>query len=96
MQRIAGMKKPKTLKQLAHVTKKRSPIKGSRPATGSSHVTSTKYDPDLGHLEVKFQNGRSYRYSGVSKETASGIESADSVGRYLHANVIGKHSVEKI
>lgn len=92
MKKLPRLPKPKSLPTKA----KRSPIKGVRPVSGSSHVASTQYDPDLGHLTVNFQGGRSYRYSGVSKETAAGIESADSVGRYLHANVIGKHSHEKL
>jgi len=75
---------------------KRSIIKGSRPASNSSHVSSTSYDHETGQLIIEFTGGRRYRYDDVSPETASGIDKADSIGRYLHAHVIGKHSVTKI
>lgn len=95
MKKLPRPGKPKTLKSPA-VKHKRSPIKGSRPATGSSTVASTNYNPETGHLDVTFHGGRSYQYSGVSEETAAGIESAKSVGGYLHSAVIGKHDVTKI
>lgn len=87
--------KPKSLRKPA-VKHSRSPIKAAPVAKKSSNVASTTYDPEMGHLTVEFAGGSRYRYSGVSKETASGIEGADSVGRYLHANVIGKHDATKI
>jgi hypothetical protein len=84
--------KPKKLT----TTHKRSPIKATPPAKKSSNVASTSYDPELGQLTVQFASGSRYRYEGVSKDTASGIDTADSVGRYLHAHVIGKHDAVKI
>lgn len=92
------LKKPPRLKSPRKLAThfKRAPIKGSALAKGSSHVESTQYDPDLGHLTVTFAGGRRYRYSGVSKETAAGIDTAESLGQYLHAHVIGKHDAIKI
>lgn len=106
MKKLPRLPRPGKPQTLAVKHKRRSPtapqetlrssIKGSRPASNSSHVVATSYDPELGQLDVTFTGGRKYRYSGVSKEIGSGIAGADSLGRYLHAHVIGKHDVTKI
>lgn len=95
MQKLPRPGKPKSLRKPA-VKHSRSPIKAAPVARKSSNVASTDYNPETGQLTVQFAGGARYRYSDVAKETASGIESADSVGRYLHANIIGKHSAEKL
>lgn len=95
MKKLPRLPRPRKPEALA--TKHRQPpIKGSRPSSNSSHVTATSYDPELGHLDVTFAGGRKYRYTGVSKEIGSGIAGSDSLGRYLHAHVIGKHAFEKL
>jgi hypothetical protein len=95
MQKLPKMKRPRRPVPMP-TTHKRSTIKATPPPKKSSNVASTSYDPDLGHLTVQFASGSRYRYEGVSKDTASGLDTADSVGRYLHAHVIGKHDAVKI
>lgn len=95
------MKKlPKPGKPKALATKHRSPIKAiAVPQFDTklgSHIAATSYDPESGHLDVTFAGGRKYRYTGVSKEIGSGIAGSDSLGRYLHAHVIGKHAFKKL
>lgn len=87
--------KPKTLRKLSG-KHKRSPIKGAAASHGNSHIAGTDYDPETGHLTVDFGGGRRYRYAGVSAETASGMDGAESLGRYLHEKIIGKHTHEKL
>ncbi|MBA3831648.1 MAG: KTSC domain-containing protein [Chthoniobacterales bacterium] len=76
--------------------KARSPIKRSTPSSNNSHVAGTSYNPETGHLDVTFSNGRRYRYHGVTKETAAGLGSAASTGGFLARDVIGKHRHEKL
>lgn len=92
MKRLPRPGKPKTLA----VKHKRSPIKATPVAAKSSNVASTSYNPDLGQLIVEFAGGARYRYDGVTKETAAGMESAQSKGRFLHSSVIGKHDATKL
>lgn len=81
---------------MKHATQKRSiPVPALDTRLGS-HIEDHKYCAETGHLTVTFAGGRSYRYEGVSQETADGLASAESKGRYLHASVIGKHSAVKI
>jgi hypothetical protein len=97
MSKLPRLGKPKSLKKPASMPKlkRRSPIKAT-PAPSSSHVASTSFDPDLGHLTVDFGGGRRYRYSGVSKETAESVAADRSTGSALHRLVIGKHDAVKI
>lgn len=86
-----------TLRKLPtkHPTKKSIPVPAFDTNLGS-HIQDHSYDPKTGHLTVTFAGGRKYQYHGVDKETAAGLEGADSVGRYLHANVIGKFRHTKL
>lgn len=95
MKKLPRPGKPKSLRKPA-VKHSRSPIKATPAAKKSSNVASTDYNPETGQLIVQFAGGSRYRYSGVSKETAGGIEGAASVGGYLHSHIIGKHSAVKL
>lgn len=86
------------VKHIAH--KKHATVKRPTPATragrAASNILDQTYSPETGHLTVTFAGGRSYRYEGVSQETADGLANAESKGRYLHASVIGKHTAVKL
>ena len=89
-------KLPKPPKPRSLPTKHRKPVKKSAPSSSGSNILAHEYDPETNHLTVTFAGGRQYRYSGVSQEIASGLNKADSKGRYLHASVIGKFPATKI
>ena len=50
----------------------------------SSNLRSFRYDADNSILEVRFHNGREYRYIDVDTDTAAGLASAPSAGSYFH------------
>lgn len=85
--------KPPKLRSMpvTHRRKKSAPAKAA-----GSHIEAHDYSPETGHLTITFPGGRSYRYEGVDKETAAGLDGADSKGRYLASNIIGKFPHTKI
>jgi len=54
----------------------------------SSQIKEIAYDGPSETLYVKFKNGEKvYSYNPVKKETHTELMSADSIGKYYHANV---------
>lgn len=58
-----------------------------RTPVSSSNISAVGYDADSQVLEVEFTNGAVYSYSGVPPGEYEGFMSADSKGKYLHANI---------
>lgn len=56
----------------------------------STNVESIGYDGGKMKLLVRFKTGSNYVYSGVDRETVEGIIHAQSVGKYLKAQVIDR------
>lgn len=46
-----------------------------------------RYNEGKRLLEIQFHGGRVYQYPNVPKDVADGLGSADSAGRYFHANI---------
>ena len=53
----------------------------------SSHIVSAAYDPRTQTMELKFKNGSTYRYKGVSQDHYQGFMDSDSKGDYHHQNI---------
>lgn len=62
----------------------------------SSNVASIGYDEKTRTLRVEFLSGREYDYGAVRPEEWEGLKESASVGKYLHAEIIGKHVSEKV
>ena len=62
----------------------------------SSNVEAVGYDEDSQILRVWFLNGSVYDYKGVSQLEFEGLRDAPSVGSYLHRNIKGQYSYEKV
>lgn len=62
-----------------------------RTPVSSSNIAAIGYDSDNAVLEVEFNNGAVYAYSGVPLAEYEAIMSADSKGKYLHANIKGRY-----
>lgn len=60
-----------------------------RIPVASSNVASVGYDPNSQILEVEFKNNAIYHYFDVPQHIYEGLLSAESVGKFLHANVKG-------
>ena len=62
----------------------------------SSQASQVGYDPATNTLAVELKKGGIYHYAGVSHEAYSELLKADSFGKHLRANVIGKHKHTKL
>lgn len=53
----------------------------------SSVIRDYAYDLQAGALDVTFASGRRYRYQAVPPEVVSGLERAESKGRFFNARI---------
>ena len=53
----------------------------------SSNLFSVGYDSQTSILEIEFNNGSIYQYSGVPQEVYEGLMNAGSKGSYFHHNI---------
>lgn len=67
-----------------------------RTPVTSSNIRAIGYDPDSQTLEVEFNHGAVYQYSGVPQGEHEGMMNADSKGIYLNANIKGRYSYMKL
>jgi len=67
-----------------------------RKPVKSSNVTSVGFDPATKTMEIEFKDGSVYHYHGVEPDTHSGLLSAKSIGKYVHANIKGQYRHSKI
>jgi hypothetical protein len=68
----------------------------TRVPVSSILLRSVGYDAESEVLELEFQSGRIYSYSGVSAGTYEGLLSADSKGRYFNERIKGAFLAAKI
>ena len=62
----------------------------------SSNICHVMYDADRQKLSVKFHEGATYVFEGVSRKVFGELVSAESVGKYFSANVHKKYSYKKM
>lgn len=67
-----------------------------RTPVSSSNIAAIGYSDDSQILEVEFNDGSVYQYSGVPPSEYDGIMNADSKGKYLHANVRKRYPFVKL
>ena len=56
----------------------------------SSNVDSVGYDAATQTLAVKFKSGGVYHYAGVPADIHTNLHKAESVGKYIGAQVVRK------
>jgi hypothetical protein len=61
----------------------------------SSAIASVGYDPEKETLEVEFQSGNVYRYSGVPEEIYDDLLRARSKGRFFGTFIRGQYDSVK-
>lgn len=63
----------------------------------SSNVQGVAYDPATQTMQIQFKGGKTYTYNDVPEEIHTNLHKADSIGKYVGANVVGKfkHSMSK-
>ena len=62
----------------------------------SSNVAEVGYDPATMILEVKFLNGSVYQYFDVPESLYQELLHAESVGRFLHAQIKNSYRYTKL
>ncbi|WP_427158382.1 KTSC domain-containing protein [Aliinostoc sp. HNIBRCY26] len=62
----------------------------------SSMASAVGYCSDDQILQVEFQNGAIYQYSGVEPETWQELQSSDSLGRFYNQEIKGKYDCDRI
>jgi len=62
----------------------------------SALVSKATYTPTLQTLVVTFNNGQDYVYHGVTEETFSEWQSADSKGKFFLQNIKGTYEFDKL
>jgi len=54
------------------------------------------YDAKMRILEVVFNTGDRYRYKGVPPSKYEALMNAESIGQYMHKNIIGRYDYERV
>ncbi len=57
------------------------------PVEGSSLIRADGWNEDDTVLIVKYHNGKTYRFSGLSAAVRKAYEAADSKGKYLRRSI---------
>jgi hypothetical protein len=71
-------------------------LKMERVPVSSSNLCSIGYEADSQVLEVEFNGGRLYQYSGVPGGEFDGLMSADSKGKYFNANIKNRYPYSQL
>ena len=66
-----------------------------RTSVTSSNINSIGYDADSQTLEIEFNNGAVYEYSGVPEGEHTGLMNAVSKGTYFNANIKNRYPFSK-
>jgi KTSC domain-containing protein len=65
-------------------------------AVKSKVIASLGYEPATHTLEVRFKNGATYSYAGVSPNAYHALKTAPSIGGHFTAHISGKFNHRKI
>jgi len=68
----------------------------NRIPVSSSNVATVGYDSETQTLEIEFNNGGVYQYFDVSQDIYEALISADSVGKFLNANIKGYYRYARV
>ena len=71
----------------------KKPISITLVPVKSSQIDSVGHSGDT--LAVKFKNGGTYHYHGVSADQFAALQKAESCGSYLHSQIKPKHKFTK-
>lgn len=68
----------------------------NRIPVSSSNIASVGYDPNTQTLEVEFNSGSIYQYFDVAQTIYEALISAESVGKFLNAQIKGYYRYAKV
>lgn len=67
-----------------------------RQPVSSSNLNSVGYDSVFRVLEIQFNAGGIYQYSGVPQSEYQGLMNASSHGQYFHAHIKNVYPFKKV
>ncbi|MBS3788893.1 KTSC domain-containing protein [Candidatus Bipolaricaulota bacterium] len=67
-----------------------------RKSVQSSNLASIGYDSETLLLEIEFNDGSVYQYSGVSEKTYQDLMGASSHGKFFHKHIKENYPTDKI
>ena len=67
-----------------------------RTPVTSTNIRAIGYDADSQTLEIEFNKGPVYQYSGVPPGEHEGLMAADSKGTYFNTNIKNRYSFVKL
>jgi hypothetical protein len=67
-----------------------------RTPVTSTDIRAVGYEAESQTLEIEFNTGAIYQYSGVSPGEYEGLMASDSKGKYFHANIRNSYSFSKL
>lgn len=67
-----------------------------RYPVASSHIAAVGYDDSEQVLEVEFQDGSVYSYTGVPHATYHQLITAGSVGKFFYQNIRDRFDAERV
>lgn len=76
------------------MTKDKTP-KFTMKAVKSTQISKYGYDAASKTLAIAFVGGQTYHYHGVEQATVDGFTKAESHGKFLQKNVVGKYPHKK-
>jgi hypothetical protein len=62
----------------------------------SSAVRAIRYHPARGELDVRFDEGREYRYGHVSRSKFQALLNAESIGAFVNHEIKPNHPCREI
>ena len=74
----------------------RKELSMDRISVKSSNISSVGYDRENQVLEVQFKNGGVFQYEGVPAKQVAELHAAESIGKYLHANIKPNYKCNKV
>ena len=75
-------------------------MRGRRQAkwlyVGSSAVRAVRYNPSRSELDVRFEEGREYRYGRVPRSKFRALLEAESIGTFVNCEIKPHHPCQEI
>lgn len=62
----------------------------------STNLVEVQYDSEAQEMDITFQDGRAWRYTGVPLTVFQGIQNASSPGSYFYRQIRSRYPEEEI
>jgi len=59
-------------------------------------ILGVRYNAKTHEMDVIFRTGEKYRYKKVSRSVYEGLLKVESMGHYMHKNILGRYDYERL